>query len=266
MANNKFQHKRSIVSGVVPTTSDLSPAELGINLADKKLFTANSSAVFELGSNLTNLSVTSNLTVKAIVANGGLGTSGQVLTSNGSGVYWSTVTGGSGFTNGSSISVNNFVVTGAFTANGSTTASFTSNVDIDSSLSIGGTLSVTGNAEFNSSLDIKTYVESEVSPTISTGTLTLDLANSTIFDVSLNDAITTLTLTNVPSTASRAVSFVLVFTADGTPRAVTWPNSFRWPGNTAPTITSTNGKRDVYSFMSTDNGTSWNAFISGQNI
>lgn len=94
MANNIFQHKRSTVSGVVPTTSDLSSGELGINLADKKLFTANSSAVFELGSNLTNLSVTSNLTVVSVVANGTLVSAGQVLTSNGSTAYWSTVSGG----------------------------------------------------------------------------------------------------------------------------------------------------------------------------
>jgi hypothetical protein len=109
MANNRFQHKRSSVSGVVPTTGDLSVGELGINLADKKLFSANSSVVFELGSNLTNIYVgntTSALTVNstlvtipttiALSANGSNGTAGQVLTSNGAGIYWSTVSGGGG--------------------------------------------------------------------------------------------------------------------------------------------------------------------------
>lgn len=66
---------------------------------------------------------TSQITISTIPlsANGGLGTSGQVLTSNGStgAPYWSTVSGGGGFTNGQSISVNNFVITGAFTANSS---------------------------------------------------------------------------------------------------------------------------------------------------
>jgi hypothetical protein len=47
---------------------------------------------------------------------GSYGTSGQVLTSNGSGVNWANQ---SGFTNGQSISVNNFLVTGALTANSS---------------------------------------------------------------------------------------------------------------------------------------------------
>ena len=49
------------------------------------------------------------------------GTAGQVLTSGGSGAntYWSTVSGGGGFTNGQSISVANLVITGSLTANSS---------------------------------------------------------------------------------------------------------------------------------------------------
>lgn len=99
MANTRFQHKRSSVSGVVPTTSDIATGELGINLADRRLFTSNGTAVVELGSNLTNLAVSANLTIGAsgdlvftngagIFANGVIGTSGQVLHSNGVGVYW----------------------------------------------------------------------------------------------------------------------------------------------------------------------------------
>jgi hypothetical protein len=103
----RFQIKRTTVGGIVPTTGDIQPGELAINLADKKLFTANSTAVFELGSNLTNLSVTSNLTATAIIANGSIGTTGQVLHSNGTGIYWDTddqgvtsVASGNGLTGG----------------------------------------------------------------------------------------------------------------------------------------------------------------------
>jgi len=49
-------------------------------------------------------------------ANGTVGTQGQVLTSNGSTIYWANPY--SGFSNGQSISVNNFIITGSFTANG----------------------------------------------------------------------------------------------------------------------------------------------------
>jgi hypothetical protein len=82
----KFKLKRSTIGGVVPTTGDIDTAELAVNLSDKKLYTSNGTVVFELGSNLTNLSVTSNLTVNAIIANGTIGTTGQVLHSNGTGV------------------------------------------------------------------------------------------------------------------------------------------------------------------------------------
>jgi hypothetical protein len=67
---------------------------------------------------ITTFSANIILGTSGVSSNGSFGTTGQVLTSNGSSVYWSTVAGG-GFTNGQSISVNNFVVAGAVTANGS---------------------------------------------------------------------------------------------------------------------------------------------------
>jgi hypothetical protein len=136
----------------------------------------------------------------------------------------------------------------------------------DAKLTVTGAANVSGNAVFGSWLDVKSLVEIESAPTISTGTLTLDLANSNIFDVALTENITTITLNNVPATVNRAVSFVLILTADGTARTVAWPASFRWPDGTTPTLTSTNAKRDIFAFFSTDNGTSYNAFITGQNI
>ena len=104
-----------------------------------------------------------------------------------------------------------------------------------------------------------------VTATISSGTVTLNLNAYTIFNISLNANITTFTIQNVQS-AGRSSSFVIVFTADGTARTVTWPASFKWPGSTAPTLTTTNGKKDVYVFFTTDGGTTWQAFISGQNL
>lgn len=99
----RFQVKRSSVGGVRPTTSDIQPGELAVNINDRILFSANSTTVFEVGSNLTSLAV-GNSTVRftvnathvaisnsmALTANGSNGTSGQVLSSNGTGIYWST--------------------------------------------------------------------------------------------------------------------------------------------------------------------------------
>jgi hypothetical protein len=112
---------------------------------------------------------------------------------------------------------------------------------------------------------LKNYAEVVTAPTISGGTLTLDLENGNIFDVALNAAITTLTISNPPATG-RAGSFTLIFTADGTPRAVTWGGAIKWPGGTAPTLTSTNAKKDVFVFQTVDGGTSWLGIIAGQNF
>ena len=45
---NRFQHKRSSTASVVPTTGDLANGEIGINLADKKIYTNNGSAIILL--------------------------------------------------------------------------------------------------------------------------------------------------------------------------------------------------------------------------
>jgi hypothetical protein len=107
--------------------------------------------------------------------------------------------------------------------------------------------------------------EVSATATISAGVLALNLNIATVFNVALNSNITSITFSNIQS-AGRASSFVLVFTADGTARSVTWPASFHWPGGTAPTLTSSNNKEDVFTFFTTDGGINWQAFVSGQNL
>ena len=112
---------------------------------------------------------------------------------------------------------------------------------------------------------IRDYSETTSSPTISAGTLTLDLVTSNIFTVSLNAAITTLTISNPPASGSGG-TFTLILTADGTARAVTWGAAIKWPSGSAPTLTSTSAKQDVFSFFSSDGGTTWLGFAGGQNF
>ncbi len=111
MANTIFKLRRSSVAGKVPNTSSLSIGELAINLSDRKLYSSDGSQIFETGANLTNLNVSSNATINvlsvtsnstvnnviitgAIYANGEFGTEGQVLTTNGTAVYWGVGGGG----------------------------------------------------------------------------------------------------------------------------------------------------------------------------
>lgn len=111
-------------------------------------------------------------------------------------------------------------------------------------------------------LGVDSLSEISASATIATSTLTLSLASSSVFYVSLNSAITTFTVTDVPTYSS---AFTLIFTADGTPRSVTWGSAVTWSGGTAPTLTSTANKRDVFSFLTLNGGTNWLGFTGGQN-
>lgn len=93
MAQNKIQIKRTSISGRRANTSTLSPGELALNITDGIMFSTNGSAIFEVGANNTNINVSGNATLHGIIANGFIGEYGQVLSSNGSSVYWQSVAG-----------------------------------------------------------------------------------------------------------------------------------------------------------------------------
>jgi hypothetical protein len=155
--------------------------------------------------------------------------------------------------------------TASFLSGTVTSASFASTSSFVNTLT--QNVTVSGSIFLSGSLNTPTFIDYEErfsTPTISTGILTLNLANGNVFNVALNANITTLTISSPPA-ANNAGSFVLVFTADGTPRAVSW-GSVSWPGGTAPTLTSTNGKKDVFGFISLNTGSNWYGFIGGQNI
>lgn len=185
-----------------------------------------------------------------------------LTTSNASSTYAAqstTISNGTGLTGGGSLAANRTL------AIDSTVVTLTGTQTLSNktlgATSVNGTMSFLGN--ITSQLQLQSWRETFTSPAISSGTLTLDLSASNFFKVSLNAAITTITITNTP--ASSAASFTLEFTADGTARAVTWPAAFKWTGGTAPTLTSTSTKTDTFVFYSTDTGTTWRAYVSGQN-
>jgi hypothetical protein len=178
----------------------------------------------------------------------GAGTNGQVLTTNGSGVTsWTTPSSGltigtTGITGGADgkILYNNSNVVGEKTVTGS------------------------GDVVLKSGPEITSLRETKTNGAISGGALAIDCALGNVLAVSLNANITTVTFSNVPASGS-AYSIILSFTADGTARTITWPAAVRWPGGTAPTMTSTNNKVDTIVLYTYDGGTNWFGFVSGQN-
>jgi hypothetical protein len=109
------------------------------------------------------------------------------------------------------------------------------------------------------------YVEKVGDLSIVSGNVSINLSSASAFTLNLTSDVTNVEITDYPST-SDMVSFVLIVTADGTERTITWPNSFKWPNGDDPLITSENGKKDVFCFFTLDNGTSWQSIISGQNL
>ena len=137
----------------------------------------------------------------------------------------------------------------------------------------GGDVSMNANMGMNdktlSRVELLDYFERLSEPNINAknSTLTLDLSLAQVFKTNLDNNINTLTISNVPDNGnSNAVGFTLILVADGTARTVTWPVNIKWENGSAPTLTSTNAKADILSFLTTDGGSNWYGFIGGQNF
>jgi hypothetical protein len=176
----------------------------------------------------------------------GPGTAGQVLSTDGAGVTsWVS----SGLTIGTTAISGG--TNGKILFNSSNTVSEKS-------------VSGSGDVVLKSGPEITSLRETKTNGTISSGVLAIDCALGNVLAISLNANITSITFSNVPASGS-AYSIILSFTADGTARTIAWPAAVRWPGGTAPTMTSTNNKVDTIVLYTYDGGTNWFGFVSGQN-
>lgn len=101
------------------------------------------------------------------------------------------------------------------------------------------------------------YTETPYTANSSTA-ITLALTNGTVQIITLTGNATI----TMPSAVS-GKSFIMFLKQDATgSRTVTW-STVKWAGGTAPTITSTASKQDIYSFFS--DGTNWYGVTVGQN-
>ena len=124
----------------------------------------------------------------------------------------------------------------------------------------GGLVTVDGSA----TLTNKTLTN----PTVTNYTETPFTANtSTAITLALtNGTVQILTLTGSPTitmpTAVSGKSFIIMLKTGSGSFTVTW-STVKWPSGTAPTITSTASRQDVFSFFS--DGTNWYGSTLGQN-
>lgn len=103
---------------------------------------------------------------------------------------------------------------------------------------------------------ITNYTETRFTANSSTA-ITLDLANGTMQDITLTGS-PTITM----PTATAGKSFLLMLRSGAGSYTVTW-STVKWPGGTAPTVTTTASRMDIYSFYS--DGTNWYGTTVGQN-
>ena len=127
-----------------------------------------------------------------------------------------------------------------------------------------GTVTPATTLQVNGEANFLTVSETKATPAIAASVLTLNLATATLFYVTLNSSIGTVTLSNPPA-SPRVFSFTLQLVGDGTARTISWPGTVRWQGGIAPTPTPTLNKVDTYIFFTHDGGSNYFAFIAGQN-
>lgn len=143
-----------------------------------------------------------------------------------------------------------------------------SGVGIGTTLARSAVLDVEGAARF------KTYYEVPKAITASGGAVTIDLSVAQTFTLTTDSAVSYFVLQNVP--ASSATTFTIQIIQDSSTSYSIDVDDFRttggstiplrWPGGVAPTVTSSAGAIDVYSFMTFDGGSSLYGVVGGQNF
>ena len=93
-------------------------------------------------------------------------------------------------------------------------------------------------------------------------TATLDLSLSNDHRITMPAGNITIALSNVTA----GEKFIIEITQDGVgSRTVTWFTTIAWAGGSAPTLTTTASKTDVFGFIATGS-TTFQGFIVGQSI
>ena len=104
-----------------------------------------------------------------------------------------------------------------------------------------------------------------------TSVLQIDYSTGTTFEINLGtwtNQIDTINVINIAG-GSYYKSFILHITQGNPATGFSWAsiNNVKWPGGGAgaPTITGTPAKKDILSFSSWDDGTTWYGKVIGQN-
>lgn len=149
--------------------------------------------------------------------------------------------------------VNEFTIANAATGNGPTVSVTGGDTDIDMNINAKGAGKVKLDGYYQTP---QTYTPS------ASGTATLDLSTGNEHRITMPAG----NITTAVSNETDGQKFIVSILQDGTgSRTVTWFSTIRWAGGSAPTLTTTANKRDVFGFIVTGTDT-YDGFVVGQNI
>ena len=141
------------------------------------------------------------------------------------------------------------------------------NTDLDSIDSTVFTVSGVANAALPKAggvmtgrIDAKTETVQLTAKGSISGAQSLDVSTANYFTMTITGS-TTISVTNVPATATAAIPLVMRITNGGS--NITWPASFKHTGGAAPSLSSSG--TDLLSYITDDAGTTWRqmAFSKG---
>jgi hypothetical protein len=149
-----------------------------------------------------------------------------------------------------------YVSTGSLTSNYYTYVQGPGRIGATSNLQINGT-----NPQLNAwTEDIATAFNSGTAMTINC------LYNNYRITMTGNVAASNFTFTsnNLPTGKVFGINLWISQDATGS-RTLGWPTTVKWPGATAPALTTTANKTDIFNIVTYDKGSNWFGFVAGKN-
>lgn len=148
--------------------------------------------------------------------------------------------------------------------NDSTSANTNANLTYNKSTNI---LTIAANTSLSNNYIIqpifKSYSEHKQTSSVS-GSTTLDLSQTNVFELTLTGSIT-LVFSNPPP--STVYTFTLIAKQDATgSRTIAWPASVKWPGAVVPPATTAANAVDIWSGVTYDGGTTYAMSLSIKDV
>lgn len=229
----------------------------------------------EAGYEHDTLHVNVNQAVRELEAKVGTGASTSVantiMAGNGTGTSeWSasptvsgTMTATTGFVGDLTGDVTGNVSGTAATVTGAAQANITSTGTL-TGLTMGGAIAMADNAI--TTPEFTDYAETVNAIGDTAASQSIDITLGNVHTCTLAVGTTTFTFDN-PSVTGKGCSFTLITTQDATgSRGIVWPASVDWAAATAPTLTTTANRTDIFTFVTYNAGTNWIGFTAGQDF